>query len=218
MTAIKTIDGIKFLETPASSDGSWIHTEGSDYIFYFKFNSWTDTQNKIMANAFLSALSLPNKIKQAVKDTSGQSVLDGLYTQDEAAMTKAMNNVNGMAQTSSNLANLSGNGTIRDANESFFQSVLSGVGGSVNPMMDYLNNAMAGTQAAAGNDNKAKHFGTTITLLALTPGLDIPVTTVIYAYTEAESASVLIKHKCKSDEQKFSYNVNYTKVGYLYQP
>ena len=199
-----------------TNDGTWIHTEGTDYIFYYKLDIWTDEQNRIMGNAFLRALQVPNKIKDAVKATSGQTVVDGLYTLNQDAMVKALNSIRGMSQTNVVQRALIGNGTIQQANEQLFNDILSGVGGSVNPMRDYLNRAMAATQAAAAGNTTAQNLGTTITLLSLVPGLNIPTTSVVYAVSKASSAAVLIKHKCSSDSTKFSYNVDYTKVGYSY--
>jgi hypothetical protein len=199
----------------AADDGTWVHTEGSDYIFYYKFDAWTPEQNTIMGNAFVKAMQVPNKIKEAVLNTSGQVVVDGLYTLNQEAMTKAMNSIPGMSQTNVVKRSLNGNGTIKEANEQFFNDILSGVGGTVNPMRDYLNRSMAATQAAAGKTSP-QHLGTTITLLALVPGLNIALTSVVYAVSTASSAAVLITHKCSDDETTFSYNVDYTKVGYSY--
>jgi hypothetical protein len=199
-----------------TNDGTWIHTEGNDYIFYYKLDMWTPEQNQIMGQAFLRALQVPNKIKDAVLATSGQKVVDGLYTLDQPAMVKALNSIRGMSQTNVVQRTLIGNGTIQQANEQLFNDILSGVGGSVNPMRDYLNRAMAATQAAAASNTTAQNLGTTITLLSLVPGLNIPTTSVVYAVSKASSAAVLIKHKCSSDSTKFSYNVDYTKVGYSY--
>ncbi|MFW0739800.1 hypothetical protein [Flavobacterium sp. T12S277] len=157
-----------------TNDGTWIHTEGNDYIFYYKLDIWSEEQNRIMGNAFLRALQVPNKIKDAVLATSGQQVVDGLYTLDQPAMVKALNSIRGMSQTNVVQRTLIGNGTIQQANEQLFNDILSGVGGSVNPMRDYLNRAMAATQAAAAGNTTAQNLGTTITLLSLVPGLNIP--------------------------------------------
>lgn len=208
---------LNILETRgATDDGTWIHTEGSDYIFYYKFDSWTDEQNKIMADAFLRGMQVPNLIKKSVKDTSGDDVKNGLYTLNEEAMVKALNNIDGMSQTNVVQRNLSGDGTVQKANEQLFNDILSGVGGSVNPMRDYLNRSMAATQATAADKPNASHLGTTITLLALVPGLNIALTSVVYAVSTAKSAGVLVKHKCSDDTTSFSYSVDYTKVGYSY--
>ncbi|WP_298512236.1 hypothetical protein [uncultured Kordia sp.] len=200
-----------------NNDGTWIHSEGSDYIFYYRFDSWNEEQKEVMRSAFIRALQVPNKIKEAVKETSGEEVVNGLYTSNSQAMIKALNTITGMSQTNAVKRQLIGNGTIQDANAQLFNDILSGVGGTVNPMRDYLNRAMAATQATAAGNTTAQHLGTTITLLSLVPGLNIALTSVVYAVSTATSAAVLIKHKCSNNTTRFSYNVDYTKVGYSYQ-
>lgn len=201
----------------ANNDGTWIHTQGSDYIFYYRFDSWNEEQQKIMREAFIRGMQVPNKIKDAVRATSGGEVVNGLYTLNTEAMIRALNTIPGMSQTNAIKRQLIGNGTVQDANAQLFNDILSGVGGTVNPMRDYLNRAMAATQATAAGNTSAQHLGTTITLLSLVPGLNIPLTSVVYAVSTATSAAVLVKHKCSNNTTRFSYNVDYTKVGYLYQ-
>jgi hypothetical protein len=201
----------------ANDDGEWLHAAGNNFAFYYKLDIWTEKQNNIMSTAFLAALDVPNLVKEAILTTSGTEVSEGAYTSDAEAMTKAMNSIPGMSQTSSGDNTLSGNGTVQQANEQMFNSLLAGVGGPVNPMRDYLNSTMAVNQGIFGANPSYRHYGTYMMLIALVPGLDIPVTTGLYAVSTSTSAAVLVKHKCKDDTTTFPYDVEYEQRGYLYK-
>ena len=82
-----------------TEDGDWLHPAGSDFLFAFIDKSLPDDVKLSMREAYKEALQLPNLIKAQVKATASQDVVNGLYLLDQPAMTKAMNNVSGMAET-----------------------------------------------------------------------------------------------------------------------
>jgi hypothetical protein len=204
--------------TPAADgSGTWKHAMSGSFVFYFEQYGWTTNQKQIMAKAFKEALGIPNLIKQAVLDTSGQDVVNGVYTQDKSAMVKAMNSIHGMSQTSSSTSNLSGSGTITDANQQLFNRMLAGIGGDVSPMMTYLNSEMSiYQQTAAGMPTSPQYFGISMAVLSLVEVFDTPVTSALYTFTKADSAATLIEHSCESPTTEFSWNLDYEIVKFLY--
>lgn len=88
------------------------------------------------------ALTMSNKIKDAVKNTAGQTVVNGLYLLDQPSMTDAMNSIPGMGMTTVDQNRESGSGTATSINGEFFAAILGGLSGNVEPMMEYLNTSM----------------------------------------------------------------------------
>ncbi len=82
-----------------TDDGMWMHAPGSDFLFAFIQNDWSPELKESVGSAFQTALTMSNKLKDAVKNTAGQTVLNGLYLLDQPSMTDAMNSIPGMGMT-----------------------------------------------------------------------------------------------------------------------
>lgn len=204
-----------YLTTQASSPGNWIHAPGSNFTFAYLYDSWSDSLKSKVGEAFLSALSMSDKIKEAVKNTSGQEAVEGLYILDQEGMTKAMNSIPGMGMTDATNDNLSGNGTASDVNKLFFQNILAGLGGDVTPMMDYLNQKMNDIQTQAKKSDINTDFGTVIGLVSVMPILNIPVISFVYAYMDKNEKTWFEHYNCK-DHKKESFDIKYAVVSYNY--
>lgn len=191
-----------------------MHAPSTDYTFAYILNNLPDAQKEALATAFQDALAMSSKIKEAVKQTSGQQVVNGVYVEDQEAMTKAMNSIEGMGMTGANQKQQSGNGTPTEMINAFFQSILGGLGGDVTPMNQYLTSQMA-SQQTTSKGISSNNFGTVMGLVSLMPVLDIPVTTFIYAYIAGESKT-WFEHVHCHDEKRQSYNYTYTAVRYNY--
>jgi hypothetical protein len=87
--------------------GQWMHAPGTDFLFAYIANDWSSTLKDAVAKAFTHALTMSSVIKRAVLDTSGQAVVNGLYLLDQAAMTTAMNSIDGMGETDVNTRSFS---------------------------------------------------------------------------------------------------------------
>jgi hypothetical protein len=206
---------MSFLATNASSTGKWIHAPSTDYVFAYLFDNWPQDVVAKITGAFTDALAMSSKIKDAVKATSGQQVVNGLYVLDQEAMTKAMNSITGMGMTAASQHNQSGSGTPSAIVNAFFQSVLAGLGGDVSPMSTYLHQKMADQQTTAEGVTSTT-LGTVIGLVSLMPVLNVPVTTFTYAFITGESKTWFTKVRCHDPQQHQSYDYNYTAVNYNY--
>lgn len=198
-------------------EGEWIHSQGTDFLFAFLKKSWSDQFKAKLGKAFTTGLTVPNKIKESVKKNSGQDVVNGLYIQDEAAMTKAMNDIPGMSQTGASRHHEEGEDIVTVITEKFFGAVLATLGGNVKPISTYLTSKMADFQAQLKETKVDDKFGTVIGLISGIPEFDVVTTTFKYVYSSASTASWVVETSCSST-QKTSYNYDYTVVDYLYNP
>jgi hypothetical protein len=205
---------MSFVVKAATSPGNWIHAPGSDFIFAYLLDNWSEKIKEKMSAAFLDALGMSSKIKDAVKATSGQTVVNGLYTLNQDAMTKAMNSITGMGLTASNTGHQEGDGTADAVVNAFFQSILGGLGGDVTPMNTYLVSQMGDIQTTAKGKTD-KTFGTVIGLVSLMPIIEVPVTSFVYAFISGEAITWFANVNCHS-VQKQKYNYNYIAATYNY--
>lgn len=198
-----------------TESGKWLHAPGSDFLFAFLEDQWpADLQTKV-TQAFEDALTMSTSIKNAVKQTSGQDVVDGLYLLDQPAMTKAMNSIDGMGQTQVNQQHQDGYGVAVDINGQFFAAILGGLSGDVAPMLNYLTTGMGDVQAQTKKSTVTKDFGTVIGLISVMPILNVPVTSFQYVYSTSEVSTWFVKVNCASVEKQ-SYDYGYTVVNYNY--
>jgi hypothetical protein len=195
--------------------GKWMHAPGSDFLFAYIDDSWSSALKDAVAEAFEKALGMSSNIKQAVKDTSGQDVVNGLYLLDQADMTMAMNSIQGMGETSVDQKSESGQGTAVTINGQFFTAILAGLGGDVEPMMAYLTEAMGDVQAQTKQSTVTENFGTIIGLISVMPELNVVVTDFQYVYSTTETSEWFVKVNCGSVEH-YSYDYSFTVVDYNY--
>ncbi len=198
-----------------TDDGTWFHANGSDFLFTFIKNDWPDSLKESAREAFEDALTIPSAIKTAVKKTSGDTVVNGLYLLDHQAMTKAMNSIDGMGQTAVNQKSESGSGTAVTINQQFFNAILGGLGGDVSPMLDYLTKEMGDVQAETKRSTVTQNFGTVIGLISVVEVLNVVVTSFQYVFSSQETSSWFVKVNCGSAEH-YSYNYSFTNVTYNY--
>jgi hypothetical protein len=156
--------------------GDWLHPAGSDFLFAYIDSKWSSEEKIAVASAFKTGLTLPNKIKKAVLDTSGQDVVKGLYLLDQLAMTEAMNSIDGMGMTNASQEHESGEGTAVSINAEFFKAILGGLSGDVGPLMNYLTSEMGDLQAQTQKSDVTGCFGTVIGTVSLMPELDVVTT------------------------------------------
>jgi hypothetical protein len=198
-----------------TDSGDWYYAASNDFLFTYIKNSWSDKLKSEVSAAFKETLNISEMIKDAVKATSGQVVVDGLYLQNEASMAKAMNSIHGMGQTRRKPEKQSGEGSAESINEQFFTAVLDGLGDKVSPIEDYLDTAMAKIQTQIKKNTATDNFGTVIGLVSAVPELDIIMTTFQYAFSSAKTAESITKFKCGSNEI-YSYDYTYTVTSYNY--
>lgn len=195
--------------------GKWMHAEGSDFLFTYIEDGWKDDVKKSVVKAFETALGMSSKIKDAVKDTCGQDVVNGLYLLNKDDMTKAMNSITGMGETSVDQKHESGSGTAVEINKEFFTAVLAGLGGDVEPLLLYLTEEMGDVQAQTRQSTVTENFGTVIGLISLMPELDVPVTTFQYVYSSSKTSEWFVKVNCGSAKH-YSYDYQFDVVNYNY--
>ena len=195
--------------------GSWLHAPGSDFLFAFIENDWSPNVQASVTKAFTDALKMSSDIKAAVQTTSGQDVVNGLYLLDQPAMTKAMNSINGMGQTSVDQKSESGSGTTIEINQAFFNAILGGLGGDVAPMLAYLTEEMGAVQAQTKKSTVTENFGTVVGFISVMPVLEVPVTSFQYVYSSQATSSWFVSVNCGS-VQHYSYDYAFTVVNYNY--
>jgi hypothetical protein len=198
-----------------TDSGKWMHAPGSDFLFAFVDDSWAAPVKDAVASAFESALGMSSIIKTAVKTTSGQDVVNGLYLLDQVAMTKAMNSIDGMGETTVDQKTETGEGTTVTINGQFFQAVLAGLGGDVTPMLTYLQQEMGDIQAQTKQSTVTETFGTVIGLISVMPVLNVVVTSFQYVYSSSQTAAWFVQLNTGS-AQHYSYDYSFTVVNYNY--
>jgi len=199
----------------STDKGTWLHAPGSDFLFAFLKNDWPADLTAKVTQAFEDALALSSTIKEQVKDTSGDDVKNGLYLLNQPAMTKAMNNIDGMGQTEVNQDGKSGNGTTVSINQEFFTAILGGLEGDIAPLMTFLNTQMSDVIAETRQSTVTQNFGTVIGLISVMPILNVPVTSFQYVFSSAETSQWFVKLICGSVDH-YSYDYKYTIVNYNY--
>jgi hypothetical protein len=209
-------EGLEYVVT-LTDDGQWMHAPGTDFLFAYIDDSWSQTLKDAVAKAFTTALAMPTSIEKAVLETSGQQVVNGLYLIDQPAMTTAMNTIDGMGETSVSTSHEAGNGTAASINAEFFAAVLAGLSGDVGPLMTYLTEEMGDVQAQTQQSTVTNTFGTVIGLISVMPELDVVETSFLYAFSSAQTSEWFVKVNCGSVEH-YSYDYNYTTVVYSYTP
>ncbi len=200
-----------------TDSGKWLHAPGSDFLFAYVDSSWPPDVTAAVTKAFEKALGMSTTIKAAVLSTSGQTVVNGLYLLDQAAMTEAMNTIDGMGMTAVSQDTQQGSGTAVTINGEFFAAVLGGLGGDVAPLLTYLTTEMGDVQAQTKGSTVTSTFGTIIGLISVMPVLNVPVTSFQYVYSSASVSTWFVGVNCGSVEQQ-SYDYTYTTVEYNYSP
>jgi hypothetical protein len=158
---------------------------------------------------------MSSAIKASVKTTSSQDAVNGLYLLDQAAMTKAMNAIDGMGETGATQNAEEGSGTALSINGDFFAAVLGGLGGDVAPMLTYLTTQMGDLQAQVRQSTVTDTFGTVMGMISVMPVLNIAVTTFRYVYSSQATSTWFVSIPCGSVENQ-AYNYSYTAVDYNY--
>ncbi len=200
-----------------TDDGKWLHAPGSDFLFAYLETGWPADVTAAVTKEFEKALTMSSLIKAAVKNTSGQDVVNGLYLLDQAAMTEAITSIDGMGQTTVNQNTQQGSGTAVSINGEFFAAILGGLGGDVAPLLTYLTTEMGDVQAQTKHSTVKESFGTVIGMVSVMPILNVPVTTFQYVYSTSEVSTWFVSVNCGSVEHQ-SYDFSYTVVEYNYQP
>lgn len=196
--------------------GKWLHAPSSDFLFAYLENDWPANVQAAVTTAFETALGMSSTIKAAVKSTSGQDVVNGLYLLDQAAMTKAMNAIDGMGLTAVDSYEESGSGTAASINGDFFSAILGGLGGDVAPLLTYLTTEMGDVQAQTAQSTVTENFGTIIGMVSVMPVLNIPVTSFQYVFSSSKVSQWFVKVNCGSVEHQ-SYDYSYTVAEYNYK-
>lgn len=213
-STVKTSNGLTY-RVSITDEGSWLHAPGSDFLFAFLDNTWDATTKASVTTAFEAALQMSTVIKGAVKNTSGQDVVNGLYLLNQDAMTKAMNSIDGMGMTSADNQTQSGSGTGVSINAEFFAAILGGLGGDVTPMMTFLNTQMGDVQVQTSQSTVTEDFGIVVGLISLMPVLNVPVTSFQYVFSSSSNSEWFVSTSCGSSESS-SYDYSYTVVDYNY--
>ncbi|WP_452221304.1 hypothetical protein [Lacinutrix salivirga] len=195
--------------------GSWLHPAGSNFLFAYIDKTWDANTVAAVKKAYEDALLMSSKIKKAVLDTSGQTVVNGLYLLDRTAMTKAMNHVDGMGETSVDEHEKNGSGTAVSITKEFFKVILGGLGGDLEPMLSYLTTQMGEVQAQTRKTHITNAFGITVGLISIMPVLDVPVVTFQYAYSSQETSEWFTKVLCVETDH-YDYDYKFTVVNYNY--
>ena len=208
------MDNNQYLVTLTDS-GKWLHAPGSDFAFAYVDDNWSDTLKLAVGSAFEAALQLSSTIKEAVKHTSGEDAINGLYLLNQADMTKAMNSIDGMGQTAVDQKTESGQGTAVTINGQFFAAVLAGMSGDVAPLLTYLGESMGDVQAQTKKSTVTENFGVVIGTISVMPELDVIVTDFKYVYSTSQTSEWFVKINCGSTEH-YSYDYSFTVVNYNY--
>lgn len=199
-----------------TDSGKWLHAPGSDFLFAYLESDWPKDVQAAVTKAFEDGLKMSSTIKAAVKTTAGQDVVNGLYLLDTAAMTDAMNSIDGMGETTVNQNTEQGSGTAVSITGEFFSAILGGLGGDVAPMLNYLTTQMGDLQAQTKKTTVTENFGTVIGLISVMPVLNVPVTTFQYVSSSSSVSKWFVSVPCGSVEHQ-SYDYSYTVVEYNYQ-
>lgn len=200
-----------------ADSGSWLHAPGSDFLFAYLDKDWDATTTKNVTTAFEDALKMSTKIKSAVKTTSGDDVVNGLYLLNQPAMTKAMNSIDGMGMTGASQKENQGSGTAVSINMEFFAAVLGGLTGNVEPMLAYLTSQMGDVQAETKKSSVTESFGIVIGLISVMPILNTPITSFQYVYSSSATSKWFVDTICGTAKH-YSYDYKYTVVDYNYDP
>ncbi len=198
-----------------TSSGSWLHAPSSDFIFAYEPANMSASDKKALGKAFSDALPMSSKIKAAVKKTSSQDVVNGLYLLDQKAMTKAMNSIDGMGMTAAAKKHMAGDEKAEGITQDFFNSVLGALGGDVAPMLKYLQTQLGDVQAQKKKETTETTFGIVVGLISLMPGLGIPVTSFQYVFLDKSQSTEFEKILCFSSTS-YTYKVDYTVANYNY--
>lgn len=200
-----------------TDEGTWMHSTGSDFVFAYVDKSWDQDLKNQVAAAFKAALKIPATIKEAVKTTSGQDVVNGLYLLDQVSMVKALNSIDGMGQVDVTSHTESGSGTAVSINQEFFAAILGGLGGDVAPMMTYLNDQMGDIQAQTEQSTVTDNFGSVVGLISVMPELGVIESDFTYVFSSQSTSSWFVTVNCGSSES-YSYDYTCTVVKYVYDP
>jgi hypothetical protein len=211
---VMTSTGVTHLVTFTDA-GKWLHAPGSDFLFAYIDSTWPQSVQADVTNTFETALSLSQTIKDSVKKTAGQDVVNGLYLLNQPAMTEAMNAIDGMGQTAVATHSEQGSGTAVTINGEFFTAILGGLGGDVAPLMDFLTTQMGDLQVQTRQSKVTQNFGTVIGLISLMPVLNVPITSFQYVYSSAQTSQWFVQVMCVSTDH-YDYDYNYTVVNYNY--
>merc|ERR1712063_238205 len=201
----------------ATESGSWMTSPGSDFVFAYVDQSWPSSFTQKIGVAFQAALSMTNTVKEAVRKTSGDDVVNGLYLLDQTAMIKAMNSIPGRGEQSAVQASQSGDGTSIDISTQFLTAALASVSGDVAPIAKYFNSEMANFQASLKETDQIDQFGTMIAFISGIPFLNVVTTTFQYSYASSEIKEFVVKLACSSST-KYKYDYRYTVVNFNYVP
>lgn len=196
--------------------GKWLHAASSDFLFAYIENDWPKEVVASVTKAFEDGLKMSSTIKAAVKTTSGQDVVSGLYLLDQAAMTEAMNSIDGMGQTTVNQNTEQGSGTAVSITGDFFAAILGGLGGDVAPLLTYLTTQMGDIQAQTRKSTVTENFGTVVGLISVMPVINVPITTFQYVCSTSAVSKWFVSVPCGSVEHQ-SYDYSYTVIEYNYQ-
>lgn len=211
---VMTSTGVTHLVTFTDA-GKWLHAPGSDFLFAYIDSTWPQSVQADVTSTFETALSLSQTIKDSVKKTAGQDVVNGLYLLNQPAMTEAMNAIDGMGQTAVATHSEQGSGTAVTINGEFFTAILGGLGGDVAPLMDFLTTQMGDLQVQTRQSKVTQNFGTVIGLISLMPVLNVPITSFQYVYSSAQTSQWFVQVMCVSTDH-YDYDYDYTIVNYNY--
>ena len=195
-----------------TDSGRWLHT---DFLFGYIKNDWKQSTKNAAREAFEDALFMSSKIKEAVEQTSGEKVVDGLYLLDKKAIIKAMNSINGMGETKNHTQNLNGEGTAIYICKEFFKLVLAGLSGGVEAIMPELMKNMADFKGQISNSNVKDKFGTVIGIVNVVEEIDLAVITFNYVYASKEVSKWLVDIDCASVSH-YHYDFDYLSVSFNY--
>lgn len=203
-----------YVVTP-TNEGEWHHNPNSDFVFAYYDKAWPEDFRKEVGKAFKIAQSMSETIKDAVRDTSGQEVVNGLYVLDKKAMIKAMNSIKGMGETGADTSSESGTGTAATITKEFFAAALAGLGGDVAPMSEYLTKAMGDIQAEAKTKKSDRDFGTIVGMVSGDPDLDVVSISFKYVHSAGKTSEWFVSVKCASVEHhSYSYSYDYVDFNF----
>ncbi|ALX16985.1 hypothetical protein P350_35800 [Burkholderia cepacia JBK9] len=187
------------------------------FIFAYESNQLSSDDKKTLRAAFKAALDVPNQIKQSIENTGNQVALNSAYFLDPDIVIKAINDVDGMAETGGESDGDSGTKVTLEIMDTFFQDVLSSLGGDVKVIQVWLQDKMNDFQVQIGFESNYKNFGNLIGTVAMAGDLGIPTTAFQYIYSDYSTSQWMEKLSC-SDTVAQSYSYNYKVVYFEYDP
>lgn len=200
-------------DTITTSKGRWLCSTGEDILIAYIDNSWSKDDQEGVLVKFLATTETLSSIKNAVQNSTGQTVINGLYGLNEQQMTRCMNSLKDLGKASSKRHKMRDKGTSKDVIKKLLTTVIPDLAEDTSQISKYFEDKLNKAQSQIAKNYSMRSYGIMIGTITLDRLFKVPRIYYKYASCSNHYRNWLVDLNCEYPSYDY-YNFEYTLAVY----